>query len=350
LVCIGLFQSGTGWAQEEACSALVRQAFQLVVSTCQAIGRNQVCHGYSQVDAQWRDAENAPSFEVGAIADISNIWSLQTSPIDEALQLWGIALLSLQANLPTTLPGENVTLLVLGDTQLQDQGRIYNTNPYQAFRIRSGITGVSCETVAESGIIIQTPTGAQSVSMQANGVQISFTSTLFVQADPDSGMTINALDGTAEVIVDGVTQILEFGQRLTIPMTQDLLPAGPASAPQPIDRDMVNVPVQLLPRAVDSSAIARASGAPLAIPAWLVNADAPPVTPTPLPVTAQPTAAPTAPAATTTITDDIGAAVVGFLQWLNQGAWSVLPALAAVVLVLVGVVMVVRLIIRRRGG
>ena len=35
---------------------------------------------------------------------------------------WGVALMRIQANLPDTLPGQNVTMLIFGDVQIQNAG------------------------------------------------------------------------------------------------------------------------------------------------------------------------------------------------------------------------------------
>jgi hypothetical protein len=60
------------------------------------------------------------SFEApGDIADLIYLDALQLSRL-ESPDEWGVALLRLQANLPDTLPGQNVTMLLFGDVAIEN--------------------------------------------------------------------------------------------------------------------------------------------------------------------------------------------------------------------------------------
>jgi hypothetical protein len=56
---------------------------------------------------------------VGDITDLVSIKNYSRSPCN-AHNTWGIALMKVQANIPDTIPGQNVTLLAFGDVLLED--------------------------------------------------------------------------------------------------------------------------------------------------------------------------------------------------------------------------------------
>ncbi|GAB5493530.1 MAG: hypothetical protein Phog2KO_37450 [Phototrophicaceae bacterium] len=109
-------------AQTEACSAVIDAILNNVGEACENLGRNQICYGNDDVTAlDFTDAELADFSTVGTVRDIQDIASVNTAPFNVDDNIWGIALLSLQADLPDTLPGQNVTFVVFGDTQLTNQ-------------------------------------------------------------------------------------------------------------------------------------------------------------------------------------------------------------------------------------
>ncbi len=55
--------------------------------------------------------------------------------MDASLDHWGVALLSVQANLPDTLPGQSVIFMLLGDTQVENA-----VQPQDAFQTGATIS------------------------------------------------------------------------------------------------------------------------------------------------------------------------------------------------------------------
>lgn len=101
----------------ESCPAIVQQALQTVDDNCIQTGRNQACYGHVAVEGLLSDA--ALRFErAGDIVDVAAISSISLGPMDVESGHWGMALLRLQADIPDTLPGQNVTLLAFGDVTL----------------------------------------------------------------------------------------------------------------------------------------------------------------------------------------------------------------------------------------
>lgn len=103
----------------ESCPALVEAALSAVDESCAAAGRNQACYGHVSAAAETFPAAAVRFDEPGDIADLTPIRRLSLSAMDEADGLWGVAVLRIQADLPDTLPGQNVTFLLFGDVDLR---------------------------------------------------------------------------------------------------------------------------------------------------------------------------------------------------------------------------------------
>ena len=106
---------------ETSCPAVIEQALSSVGNNCGGLNRNSACYGFQDVLATFSDetppeAFSQPSDRVGLIT----LKNVGTSPMNPALQEWGIALLSLQANLPDTLPGQSTIFMLLGDSEVEN--------------------------------------------------------------------------------------------------------------------------------------------------------------------------------------------------------------------------------------
>ncbi|MFO7321359.1 MAG: hypothetical protein DIU68_006490 [Chloroflexota bacterium] len=103
----------------EICSQLIASALEATEQFCQNTGRNQICYGHSLVQAEPQPAlDDLPFHEQGDIVDAALLRALRVSSMNIDNGYWGIALMRLQANLPNTLPGQNVTFLLFGDVEL----------------------------------------------------------------------------------------------------------------------------------------------------------------------------------------------------------------------------------------
>ncbi|MCS7071527.1 MAG: hypothetical protein NZM00_08485, partial [Anaerolinea sp.] len=103
------------------CPPIVNQALASVGSACDGLGRNSACYGYRAVTATFSTPQPVGYFSwVGDTADLLTLETIRTSPLDPARSQWGVALLNVQASLPGTLPGQNLTFLLLGDAQIEN--------------------------------------------------------------------------------------------------------------------------------------------------------------------------------------------------------------------------------------
>jgi hypothetical protein len=142
------FSSETVSAQAGVCTQLVEKALTAVGNNCGGMDRNSTCYGYDQVSASFNTEVSEDFFTRPADrAALETVRTLQTAPYDEALSRWGVALMNVQANVPNTLPGQAVTFILLGDTQVENavDTAFIPSNPVditvvpdQNARIRSG--------------------------------------------------------------------------------------------------------------------------------------------------------------------------------------------------------------------
>lgn len=133
-------------AQSEAvdCPILVETALNAADEACSATGRNQACYGNLVIDASTR--EPATFETTGDIVQVSNIESLELASMNVARNEWGVALMRVQANLPDTLPGSNVTFLLFSDVVIEDAGYegdatpppVLNATTIENSNVRSG--------------------------------------------------------------------------------------------------------------------------------------------------------------------------------------------------------------------
>jgi hypothetical protein len=246
-------------AASDTCPAIVQTALLAVDSFCEDTGRNQACYGNVRLEVEPQDDAMPFTFEQqGDRIDLSIVQKLTLSSMDEVTGEWGVALMRVQADLPDTLPGQNITFLLFGDVEIENAVEDDETlNPMQAFRFRTGISDSLCADVPDSGILIQTPKGAGEINLTANGVDITLSSTAYLQAEPGDDTVISLLEGQAEVQADGVTQTVTAGQQVTVPTDENLEAAAPPSEPLPYNLPTLDVlpvtqleqPVEVVPNA-----------------------------------------------------------------------------------------------------
>lgn len=110
--------TGIAFAQGDTCPTLVLEALDSVDLNCTSVGRNEACYGHAMLDA---NVVGDVSFEtVGDIGAVADIQSLSLSALDLDTEQWGVALLQLQANIPNSLPGQNVTFIAYGNTSIEN--------------------------------------------------------------------------------------------------------------------------------------------------------------------------------------------------------------------------------------
>jgi hypothetical protein len=140
-----------------------------------------------------------------------------------------VAFLQIQANLPETLPGQNVKFILYGDVKLENAA----TNPnepfgaMQAFYFVSGLQP-NCKEAPPSSLVIQSPKG-YSVTLRANGLDLQVGSSVALTAQKNQHMRLTTLEGEVFATYDGKTQVIPQGFETVLELGGEdgLTPDGP---------------------------------------------------------------------------------------------------------------------------
>ncbi len=107
--------------QDGECTTFVKQALAATDKACLNTGRNEACYGHISLDAQPQSQDAAFKFnQVGDHVDVARVSRLRLSPMDVKSDVWGVALLKVQADIPNDMPDTNVSVLVFGDVELEN--------------------------------------------------------------------------------------------------------------------------------------------------------------------------------------------------------------------------------------
>lgn len=118
---MGMLLSISSVFGQDGCPALIERALQAVSDNCSNVDRNTACYAYNQVQATFlNDVDNELFSQPADRAELTFLNTIQTTPLDEANDIWGIAMMSVQANVPGTLPGQAVIFMLMGDTQVEN--------------------------------------------------------------------------------------------------------------------------------------------------------------------------------------------------------------------------------------
>lgn len=345
---LGLLSFTASVFAQADCPSIVQAALQAADSACNNLRRNQVCYGNIHLTATPRDETHPLTFEkTGDTADIANVKTLQLSSLSLSDDAWGVALMKVQANLPDTLPGENVTVLLFGDVEMDNaakpltqlkltipapvnvrlrpskdakilqsfpkgqtlvaNGRLADSSwirvlvddaqhdvgwvsaevvrqagdlstltvvtasepvfgPMQAFTFRSGVGDRPCETAPDSGILIQTPKGRGKVILNANDVELTLGSTVYLQAQPGSAMTVSVIEGGITLDANGSAQTVPAGTFSSIPLDSTGQASGAPTYPQPYNApDLATLPLSVLPIEVEVAPALATNNIPAAV-------------------------------------------------------------------------------------
>jgi hypothetical protein len=235
---------------QDNCPTIVQDALSVMDTACSAVERNQACYGNGQIEVLAQPDFTLSAFETpGDQIEVAGIQTMTLYPLDETTSTWGVSLMQVQANLPDTVPGQNVTVLLFGDTEITSASQTLD-----AFYFRGGVGEAGCAQ-APNGIMIQTPEGAGMIDLTINDVQVSLGSTAYVTAEVEDFLTFNLLEGEAEVTADGETQVVAGGEFVQVPMDENLSATGAPSEAEAIDFTLLPVlPIQLLPQDISEDA------------------------------------------------------------------------------------------------
>lgn len=170
LICLGIVAPQRLQAQA-TCPDLVLEAVETVGSGCAEMGRNSVCYGNHRLGAVLTrplsvEFFNQPSDQL----QLADLQSLSTSPLDLERQEWGIAVMSLQANVPQALPGQVVTFLLIGDAEVRNDSPL-SPDALQPVSTNAA-TSLFTQPAADSAILttLEANTALSAAGVTADGV------------------------------------------------------------------------------------------------------------------------------------------------------------------------------------
>jgi hypothetical protein len=194
-------------ATEFPCTVLIQKAIEASGKACDATKPNTACYGNRTIFA-----ELAPSFtgtfdKLGDMVDITQLLRLSAAPMNIEKQDWGIVIMKVLANLPNSLPGQTITMVVFGNTNFnKDAGDLH------AFYFASTPGGLTCQAAPADGIMINVPNGT-GVNFTVNGAEITLTGNASLQAVNGQEMRLNVYNGSALVKSNGVEKLVGPGQQ-----------------------------------------------------------------------------------------------------------------------------------------
>ena len=256
------------------CEQIEQAALKSVIGACAETESNEACYGYRQVTAEFQTESGLTFAEPGDMVDVAALRGISTSPLSEAQQTWGIAIVNIQANASS---GQYVTFLLFGEATLDGitpdmKGLFLNTGSSE------------CAGAPPSALLVQSQEDVQ-VTFSINGADITLDSTVYITAAQNQMMSVAALDGTVVVAAFDSTRILRPGAQVSLPLGTDdgLHVAGAPSEPAPFDiASIQRAPLTLLERPVQlPSPIAGPTIAP--VESTLATSTVPPLTLLPSP-------------------------------------------------------------------
>ncbi len=105
---------------QATCPQIVEEAISVLGNSCEGVTRNSACYGNIDVQSRFVVGYEEPFDRSGDIARLANLQRLTTVPYNPEKEEWGIALLSVQANIPDTIPGQSVIFMLMGSAQIEN--------------------------------------------------------------------------------------------------------------------------------------------------------------------------------------------------------------------------------------
>jgi hypothetical protein len=199
-------------------------------TSCDKMGGNSVCYGNFTLQTKLLPGSTDSFAQRGDIINIRELQRLSASPLNIINHQWGIAIFKVMANLPRSLPGETVTLMVFGNTMLDNQSPSLET-----FYFSSQLGQVICDKVPFDGITIDTPEGSGE-RFKINGTELTLMGNASLKANPGGSMDVSLYNGSGKIVANGQEQYFGAGQSVSVQLGGDngmQAISGP-SAPVPL--------------------------------------------------------------------------------------------------------------------
>jgi Bacterial SH3 domain len=194
------------WAAVFDCPEIAQAALQTTDQLCADTGRNNACYGHDLLEAQPQPNVELFTFnQPGQKVDVAQIRSLRLFPMDITDQVWGVALMRLQASLPTSQP-EDVTMLIFGSVEIENTVRPATSLSMIVATAQN--INVRSNPFSNSAVIGTLPSGATVTALE----RLADNSWLRVQMPDDTNVTgwVSAPLLSGDIATLNVTQANSF--------------------------------------------------------------------------------------------------------------------------------------------
>lgn len=209
---------------QEDCAAIFREALDTAKTACSAVARNQICYGAGKFSAEARPGYEGMEFNhPGDMVDATVIQSLSMHTDTDSE--WNLAIAKLQVNLPENQPEQTLTVLLMGNIEVENMADL--VTPAGAFRFSSGIGSGSCGETLPNGLLLQTPgttPGLDNAILTLNGAQISLRAAAWIRSgnlddDWQPELVINVFEQGLEVTVEDMRHTIS--ENMTVRILED---------------------------------------------------------------------------------------------------------------------------------
>jgi hypothetical protein len=210
------------------CQELIDRAMQASGEYCDQVGSNQVCYGNNTLSAELNSGE---AFDrEGDVVSVADLRHLAASPLSLSSEEWGIAVFKVLANLPRSLPGETITMVVFGNTSLDNP-----SGNLQSFYFSSTLGQIQCDQVPFDGLMITMPDGA-GVRFIINGADMTLMGNASISATQNGSMEVSMYSGSAIISANSGTQLVTAGENTSMELggPNGNSAVSPPSPPQPL--------------------------------------------------------------------------------------------------------------------
>ena len=226
--------TATALAQRSAsCQALIDRTIQASQNYCNETASNTACYGNNTLRAELVPNTNRRFSERGDIIAVNELHRLSASPLNIESDEWGIAVFKVVANLPRSLPGETVTMVVFGNSTLDNRGGTGDS--LESFYFSSDLGQIVCEKIPFDGLMITSPDGG-GVRFSINGAELTLVGNASIKAVRNGEMEVSLYRGSARIVANGQEQYFGAGQKVSVQLggengTESI---SAPSAPEPL--------------------------------------------------------------------------------------------------------------------
>ena len=196
-----------------ACQALIDRTIQASESFCDNTTTNTACYGNNTLRAELDPNANRRFSERGDRIPVDELRRLSASPLNLDNNEWGIAVFNVIANLPRSLPGETVTMVVFGNATLDNQSG--QGEGLESFYFSSELGQIVCEKIPFDGLMVTSPDGS-GVRFAINGSELTLMGNANIKAVRNGEMEVSVYKGSARIVSNGEEQYFGAGQQVSI--------------------------------------------------------------------------------------------------------------------------------------